>query len=238
MGKRFLAILVAALISSSGYAFTDSLWIVGAEGDPGDLVTVEVWLEYEGGGVGDSISSFDIPLTWDASVCTVEAITIGADFAGFTDMSRIDNQGTQGPPSQAKIALSVFTLGWPIGPPAVPRGPHLAASIDYRILSTASTCIDTLREAFSPPVYLGFTDKNGILTYLPSFATGCVGIPGVTRELLFETGWNLFSFYLDLPVCSVGVVLGDFCDVVIVRGFDPRGQSGHQGRVVAPAAGN
>ncbi|KPJ50702.1 hypothetical protein AMJ40_02125 [candidate division TA06 bacterium DG_26] len=233
MDRRFLAIVVAAFVSGSCYAFTDSLWIVGAEGNPGDLVTVEVWLEYEGGGATDSISSFDVPLTWDATVCTVETITIGADFAGFTNMSRIDNQGALGPPAVPKLSLSVFTLGWPIGPPAVPRGPHLAASIDYRILSSAtagaSTCIDTLMQAFSPPVYLGFGDKNGINTYFPSFSTGCVGVPGVVWELPFDQGWNLFSFYVDLPVCSVAVVLGDFCDIVIVRGFDPRGIEHEQG---------
>ena len=32
-----------------------------------------------------------------------------------------------------------------------------------------STCIDTLRSAFTPPRYLGFLDKFGIFTYTPVF---------------------------------------------------------------------
>jgi len=152
----------------------DSLWIVGAGGGyPGDLLTVQVWLQYEGGGPGDSVSSIDIPLTWDAAVCTVEGLTIAPDFAAWTDMSRIDNQGTQGPPPVPKLIVSLFTWGPPFNPPYVSRGSHLAATVDFRILSDVvppdSTCIDTLRSAFTPPRYLGFLDKFGIFTYTPVF---------------------------------------------------------------------
>ncbi|KPJ49816.1 hypothetical protein AMJ40_04675 [candidate division TA06 bacterium DG_26] len=178
MDKRFVVAFSLVFISSFCYAFTDSLWVVAGGGFPGDPITVEVWLQYEGGGAGDSISSFDIPLTWDATICTLEALTIGSDFSAWINMSRIDNQGTQGPPPVAKASVSAFTFGPPIGPPQVPRGTHLAATLDFRILSTAvppaSACIDTLIEAFTPPVYLGFSDKNGIEVYMPSFSSDCI----------------------------------------------------------------
>jgi hypothetical protein len=161
----FLAL--AMFISSSSFAFTDSLWIVGAEGYyvAGDLVTVKVWLQYEGGGGSDSIIAFDIPLTYDAAVCTVETIAIGSRFAAWTDRSRIDNQGIHGPPAVPKIGISAFTLP-PFGPPPIPRGNHLAGTVSFRILSTVeppdSTCIDTLMQAFTDPVIdLGFVGAGG-----------------------------------------------------------------------------
>ena len=52
--------LAMTISSSSALAFTDSVWIVGAEGYAGDLVTAEVWLQYEGSGGTDSIGAFDI----------------------------------------------------------------------------------------------------------------------------------------------------------------------------------
>jgi len=183
MKKKLLYIALAACVPGAIYGFTDSLWIVGAEGYPGDLVSMEVWLQYEGGGYGDSISAFDIPLTFDAAVCTVEAITIGPDFRNifghidWTDASIIDNQGIQGPPPAPKIAISAFTFPIACGIP-VPRGIHLAGTVDVRILSSSvpsdSSCIDTLMQAFTPLLRLGFVDKPGITLYVPSFSTDCI----------------------------------------------------------------
>jgi hypothetical protein len=183
MNGKIFWLALAMFVSSSSFAFKDSLWIMGTEGCAGDLVTVEVWLQYEGGGPGDSISAFDIPLSWDASICTVEAITIGPDFrniAGYcdwTDASIIDNQGTHGPPAIPKITISAFTFRIACGIP-VPRGDHLAATVDFRVLETVvppdSTCLDTLMRAFTPEVYLVFVDETGNTAYYPSFSTGCV----------------------------------------------------------------
>ena len=163
-----------------GYDVPDSLWIVGGQGSPGDLVAVEVWLKYRGGNIDDSISSFDVPLTWDAAVCTLETLTIGSDFAGWTDVSRIDNSGTDGPPAVSKLTASAFTLGPPVGPPQLPRGSYLGATLYFRILQTAapsdSTCVDTLMSAFMPEIYLGFTDKNGLNIYIPEFSSDCIRV--------------------------------------------------------------
>ena len=179
MNGRMFRLALAVVISSSVYGYTDSLWIVGGEGYPGELATVEVWLQYEGGGGGDSMSAFDIPLTWDASICTVEAITIGLEFEWWTNKSRIDNDGTKWPPAVPKIGLSVFTF-YIFGPP-VHRGAHLAGTVDFRILDSAppsdSACLDTLMEGFSQPwIHLGFVDWYGETTYIPSFSTGCVRV--------------------------------------------------------------
>gem|GEM_PF-1665486 len=188
-----LSVLGAVLVSIPAHAqFTDSLWIVGAEGQPGELVNIEVWLQYEGGGASDSMSSFDIPLTWDAAVCTVEAYTIGTDFIDLVgqdwlDVSIIDNVGAAGPPPVSKLTMSCFTFGPPIGAPFVARGPHPAASVDFRILDTAtpgqSTYIDTLMEAFTPTIYLGFADKGGIVTYLPTFAGASITVPAAAGDV-------------------------------------------------------
>ena len=193
MNRRIFSLALATFISSSCLAFTDSLWIVGAEGYPGDLVTVEAWLQYEGGGPGDSISAFDIPLTWDASVCTVEALSLGSEFAarGYTFLTLVDNQGIEGLPPTPKVSMSAFTFDQPVD--WVPRGSHLAGIIEFRILSTAepfeSTCIDTLMEAFSPPIYLQFTDKNGIYGYVPSFSTSCIQVlPRTFSDRLWIVG--------------------------------------------------
>lgn len=180
MNGRMLCFMLAMIISSSSaLAFTDSVWIVGAEGYAGDLVRVEVWLQYEGGGLGDSMSAFDIPLTWNAGVCTVEAVTIGDDFRWFQRQALIDNQGVAGPPSVPKTCASAFMI-MPIGPPFVDRGTHLAAMVDFRILNAAtatdSTYIDTLLEAFSPPIYLGLVDKWGMHIYEPAYEGGWVSV--------------------------------------------------------------
>jgi hypothetical protein len=180
MNRKLFAILLAVYILGSTHGQSaDSLWIVGGEDEAGEMVSVEIWLRY---GHPDSIALFDIPLTYDAAVCTVEAITIGADFAAWLDESRIDNVGAQGPPAISKIGVSALTLGPPIGPPWVEGGDHLAAMVDFRILATAapgnSTCIDTLMQAFSPPIYLGFVEQSGWVTYFPSFSSGCVRVSG------------------------------------------------------------
>jgi hypothetical protein len=160
----------------------DKLWILGGEAALGELMTAEVWLAYEGGGPDDSISSFDIPLTWDASVCTVETLTIGPDFSEWTDVSQIDNEGSGGPPSVPKVALSAYTLGPPVGPPALPQGTYLAGTVGFRILEAAfppeSTSVNALMEAFTPPVYLGFADKNGATVYTPLCAGDYVRVEG------------------------------------------------------------
>ena len=175
MDRKSAIALSLVFICSLCHAFTDSLWIVAGGGFPGDPITVEVWLQYEGGGAGDSISSFDIPLTWDAMVCTLEALTIGPDFSAWMNVSRIDNQGTEGPPPVAKTSVSALTFGPPIGPPQVPRGTHLAATLYFRILNTVvppdSTLVDTLMEAFTPPICLGFGNKNGTIAYTPLFSS-------------------------------------------------------------------
>jgi hypothetical protein len=179
---------VNTINSSSVYAQVatderDSLWIVGGGAAPGELMTAEVWLRYKGGSPDDSISSFDVPLTWDTSVCTVETLAIGPDFTEWADESRIDNEGAQGSPAVPKLALSAFTLGPPIGPPQLPQGTYLAGTIYFRILRTAvppeSTSVDTLMEAFSPPVYLGFADKNGENVYVPVFSDDYVQAEGL-----------------------------------------------------------
>jgi hypothetical protein len=194
MNRKSLCLVLAILISSSSFAYTDSLWIVEAEGYAGDLVTVEVWLQYEGSGGTDSIGAFDIALTWDASVCTVEAITIGQDFAEahWTHYTTVDNAGTNGPPLIPKIALSAYYCNPPVGCPCVERGTHLAATIDVRILSSAvrgdSACFDTLMRAFDPPVYLGFVDDSGIHTYIPSFSTDCIRVLSYTDSLWIVGG--------------------------------------------------
>jgi hypothetical protein len=178
MNQKLLCFVLAAFFSTSSFAFTDSLWIVGAEGRPGDLVTVEVWLQYEGSGPGDSMQSFDIPITWDANVCTVEGITIGTDFGHWVDQSHSDNVGTDGPPAVPKLVATALG-GFGPWPRWVERGTHLAATVDFRIQENAaseSTFIDTLMRAFSPPVFLGFVDEGGINTYVPSFSTNCVRI--------------------------------------------------------------
>jgi len=180
MRGRLAIVILAIPMASSSYAFTDSLWIVGAEGSPGELVTVEVWLQYEGDGEADSISAFDIPLTYDADICTVETITIGPDFTFWDDRSRIDNQGMHGPPAVAKIGISAFTLT-PHGPPPVPRGTRIAATIDFRILSTVlppdSACVDTLMQAFTnPSIPLAFVNKSGQTAYVPLFSVDCIEV--------------------------------------------------------------
>jgi hypothetical protein len=191
MNGKMLFLTLSVLVSSSSFTFTDSLWIVGAEGYAGDLVTVEVWLQYEGGGVTDSIAGFDIPLTWDASVCTVEAITFGPDFREhrwpWICNYRIDNHGTDGPPAIAKVGLTAYSSTVPFGELNVERGTHLAATLDVRILGSAvrgdSACFDTLMRAFTPTIYLEFVDKNGIIGYVPSFSTGCVRVLSYTDSV-------------------------------------------------------
>jgi len=172
MNKKMLTILLTAFVSSLAYGFTDSLWIVEAGGNPGDLVSVEVWLQYEGSGFGDCMSAFDIPFTYDATVCTVEAITIGPDFSLWEDQSRIDNQGTQGAPEVPKIGISAITTT-ANGSSPVSRGVHLVASVDFRILNTVasnSTRIYTLMKAFTgPTIYLAFVDRYGHTSYYPAF---------------------------------------------------------------------
>jgi hypothetical protein len=161
---------------------TDSLWVIGSHGRPGESVRVAVWLQYEGGGYGDSMGALDVLLTWDAAVCTVEDVTLGPDFteAGWADMIQIDNQGSEGPPSIPKIAISSyyykhFKL---IAPTPIPRGTHLVANVDFRILDAAvpgsSSYVDTLMKAFAPPFYLGFTDKRGQATYTPRYGGGSI----------------------------------------------------------------
>lgn len=181
MGKKLLCVLLAACVPGGVHGFTDSLWIVARDGAPGALVPVQAWLQYEGAGPDDAISAFDIVLTWDASVCTVEAVTIGAAFveARWWTGSRIDNEGTAGPPAVPKISASSFSM-MPIGPPYLERGTYLGATIDIRILSSAappeSVCFDTLMSAFTPPVFLEFVDKAGISVYVPSFSTDCIHV--------------------------------------------------------------
>jgi hypothetical protein len=177
MNEKLACLALAATVGSSALAYTDSIWISPAEGDPGDLVSVDVWLQYNGGGQGDSISAFDIPLTWDASVCSVEAITLGYWFrtGDWVDASRIDNQGMMGPPSVPKLTLSAYRSD---SGEYVKRGTCKAGKIDFRVLESVvgpdSSCLDTLMEAFSPPVNLRFTDKPGTSTYVPSFSSDCV----------------------------------------------------------------
>ena len=155
MNRKLACLALAILISSSVYGYTDSLSIVGGDGAPGGLVPVQVWLQYEGSGPEDSMAGFDIPVRWDATICTVEAITIGTDFIdGFgmdwRDWSRIDNAGTMGPPAIPKIGVMAYTL-WTN---YVGHGTYLAATVDFRIFENAtpgdSTYIDTLIRAFSP----------------------------------------------------------------------------------------
>ncbi|KPJ48830.1 hypothetical protein AMJ40_06790 [candidate division TA06 bacterium DG_26] len=176
-----LAVAFLSLCATSALSYTDSLWIDAGSGNAGELVPVEVWLQYEGGGLTDSLEGFDILLTWDASICTVEAITVGPDFSAWDFIERIDNNGVNGPPSVPKISISAYTFGPPIGPPFVERGTHLAATVDFRMLPTAqfgdSTYIDTLMQAFSPPLYLGFMDKRGLFTYTPSYGGDYITVP-------------------------------------------------------------
>jgi len=181
MDKRWFVVPLAVCICGTGYSqFTDSVWITGGQGNPGDLVSVDVWVHYCGSGPGDSIALFDIPLTYDPMVCTVDVITVGPDFANWVDVSRIDNGGTQGLPATAKIAVSAYTLGPPIAASFVEGGSHLAATVGFRTLNTAtpgdSTCIDTLIRAFSPPLYLGLAEDEAYSTWVPSFSAGCVRV--------------------------------------------------------------
>ena len=180
---RAMVIVIAVfsvLFTTRAFPYVDSLWIAGGVGSPGDLASVEVWLQYEGGGVTDSLEAFDIPLTWDAQICSVEAITVGPDFATWTFQGTIDNNGTEGPPALPKVGLSAYTYGPPIGPPFVERGTHLVATVDFRIFDMASpgdsVYIDTLMQAFSPPLYLGFMDKMGLLTYAPAYAGDFISV--------------------------------------------------------------
>lgn len=177
MSTRFFGLLLLLSVSSLSYASTDSLWVVGGAATPGELLTVEVWLRYEGSGPDDSMSAFDIPLVWNAAICTVEAVTIGTDFidsAGldWTDVSKVDNTGSSGAPGVPKLLLSAFTFGPPFAP-FVARGSHLAATVDFRVLESTtipdSTYVDTLGQAFTPPSYIGFVDKKGMETHMPVF---------------------------------------------------------------------
>ena len=124
------------------------------------------------------MSAFDIPLIWNAAICTVEAVTIGTDFidgAGldWTDVAKVDNTGSVGAPPVPKILLSAFTFGPPFAP-FVPRGSHLAATVDFRVVESAtvpdSTYLDTLVQAFTPPSFIGFVDKRGMETHMPLFS--------------------------------------------------------------------
>ena len=182
-----LSILAIFLAPGSSYSqFTDSVWVVGAQGDPGDSVQIEVWLQYEGGGAGDSMASFDMPFAWDASVCTVEAITMAPDFATWLTANIIDNAGTHDPAGVSKMLISAFTFGPPVMPDYAERGTYLAATVDFRILDTAnpgdSTYIDTLT-AFFPPKFLGFVDKAGMNTYRPAYAGGSVIVPAAPGDV-------------------------------------------------------
>jgi hypothetical protein len=219
---------------------TDSLWIVGGAGSAGDVVTVQIWLKYIGDGwSGDSMSAFDIPLAWDAAVCTVEAVTIGSDFSEWTDMSRIDNQGTEGPPSVSKLVASAFTFGPPVGAAYIPRGTHLAASISFRVLDTVtapdSTSIDTLVEAFTPPRYLGFLNRTGGFTYTPLSSPGyirvsqyeCGDCNGDTR-ITFADALYIKNYYFQTPPGSPAPVgAGDanadgritFADALYIKNY-------------------
>ena len=175
---------LASIVCLAATGFTaDEMWVVGAEGSQGDLVTVEFWFTYDSHFAGDQLSAFDCPIEFEADVCTVEAITIGTDFMNgirdWTDASKIDNQGTQGPPAVPKIAISAFTL-CPMCFYPVPRGTHHAATVGFRILESVvppdSTCLDTLMQAFTPRVYLGFVDIEGYTTHIPSFSTDCIQV--------------------------------------------------------------
>jgi len=178
MHARLIPVLSVLCMGLSVHGFSDSVWVVSTVGEPGQLMPVEIWMEYEGGGSRDSVSAFDILLSFDARVCTVEAYALGQDFSKWTNQSRIDNRGIQEPPAVSKIDLSAFTFGPPVGVPFVARGRHLAATVDFRILKTVKyghfTYIDTLLQAFAPPLYLGFVDKGGANTYLPKYAGGWI----------------------------------------------------------------
>lgn len=188
MEKKCVAILLGIFSVGSSCAFTDSVWIVGAEGCPGDLAPVQVWLQYEGKEETDSVCAFDLLLTYDATVCTVEAITIGSDFSQWTDQSRTDNVGTQRPTSISKMSVTAFTFRPPIGPSPVARGSHLAATVEFRILDTANhgdfTYIDTLWQAFTPSIYLGFTDKKGGAgTHAPAYGGGSIVVQKLAGDV-------------------------------------------------------
>ena len=61
-----LVLSTLALLAASNPVhaqFTDSLWVMGGQGSPGDLIQVEVWMQYEGGGVTDSVSYIPTMLT-------------------------------------------------------------------------------------------------------------------------------------------------------------------------------
>ena len=182
MNQKLLCLVLAVFCSTVSLAFMDSLWVVGGEGVPGGLVPVEVWLEYEGAGGEDMLSAFDVPLTWEAALGTLELISLGPDFVAerWWHQSRIDNQGVLGAPHISKAGLSSFHMGMGVSRWFVERGSHLAATLDFRILRTAepfdSACMDTLMKAFSPPIFLGFVDKAGINTCVPSFSTGCIEV--------------------------------------------------------------
>ncbi|KPJ49812.1 hypothetical protein AMJ40_04650 [candidate division TA06 bacterium DG_26] len=192
--KLLLAFVATVCLAATGFAFTDNVWVIGEDGGTGDLVTAEVWLEYEGAGtLADSMSAFDVILTWDASVCTLETITIGPDFfnVGGTGLNwnylpfLIDNQGTAAPLGVAKCDAYAYTLGPPIGAPFMVRGTHLAATLDFRLVGSPGSCtnIDTLLQAFTPPVYTGLVDKAGIVTYLPAYTGDDIC---VLRQLTFD----------------------------------------------------
>ena len=217
MIQRLLYLAFAALLSSSSLAFTDSLWIVGNGGYPGDLVSVEVWLQYGGSGPGDSMAGFDIPLTWDAAVCTVEAITIGTDFIDcigldWRDRSRIDNAGTLGPPAISKIGITAYTL-WTN---YVAHGTHLAATVDFRILENAapgdSTYIDTLMKAFSPPVYLSYMDMDGMDCYVPTYGGGWITVTALSGDVKPQ------SIISPPPVVIAG---STYSPSAVIRNFGP-----------------
>jgi len=222
------------------YTLTDSLWLVGGSGYPGDLVPVEVWLQYQGGGAGDSMASFDIPLAYDATICTVEAITLGPEFLGlWMDLSRIDNQGTQGPPAIPKVNVGGWTSSVPICGPPVPRGTHLAGTVDLRILDTVlppdSTWLDTLMQAFSPTIFLGFVDKNGITRYIPSFSTDCIGVLEYScgdcdgdGNISFSDALFLKDYYFQTPAGSPAPIgegdvnldgRVDFADALYIKNY-------------------
>jgi hypothetical protein len=154
--------------------------VIGGEGNAGELVSAEVWLQYNGDGTdADSIASFNVTLYWDAAVCTVEAIHIGSDFDEWIDGSVTDNEGVSPPDGVSKIGIIAYTFGPPVGGPYVERGTHLGATVDFRILSTIaadeSTYVDTLLSAWGPPpVYTEFVSSRGIYTYTPNYMGGWI----------------------------------------------------------------
>ncbi len=205
------------LVTSISHSqLVDSVWVNRVEGQPGELVSMEVWLQWP----RDSLESYEIHLTWDATICTVEAVNVNAP-SGYLTASNVDNS----------VPLAQMGAAHMFGP-YIGSGDHLGATVDFRIISTATPPCSTYVDTTDAPM---LRDQHGAIFYaayggnyvvVPRTTLGHVwvdGAEGLPGELVSVDAW------LDWPKDSLGLFEMRFtwnaaiCTVEVVNVYAPGG---------------